>query len=391
MPFAGGPISFQRFFIDGQLPDSVDDAFIQQLSQRTFGRVAAQSDGSHIGWIGPRHLFDTEPDAAGLAVGRFAHFALRIDTNRVPPAVARSYRQQEEQTALEAAGRDFLTRAERRAAKEAAEARADQELRAGHFRRLAAYPVLLDLQHKTLYLGALGAGVADRCLALFADTFSARLNPADVDAIALTAAKTHDLTRPLEHVTPTHFVPPPADQAAEANDFNTNHAFLGRELLTWLWYQVQEKSSPLQLAHHDDVSLAFARTLRLDCDYGLTGCDTITAPCPIDLPEARAALAIGKQPTKAGLVLGTALGEFQATLDAQRWTVSSAVLPEISDELDTAARLEARFDLIADLATLLDSLFERFLTQRLARAWEPETRTITNWIRGPQTPQALSA
>ena len=47
---------------------------------------------------------------------------------------------------------------------------------------------------------------------------------------------------------------------------------------------------------------------------------------------------------------GGALGEFRLTLDGERLAVSSLILPENQAEQDPRARLEGRFEAIADLA-----------------------------------------
>ena len=89
----------------------------------------------------------------------------------------KAYIRLEEAAALEAKGREFLLRGERKLAKEAAITRAAQEARAGAFRRMASYPVLIDLEQQTVYLGSLSQGVADKVLKLFSDTFEANLDP----------------------------------------------------------------------------------------------------------------------------------------------------------------------------------------------------------------------
>ena len=124
------------------------------------------------------------------------------------------------------------------------------------------------------------------------------------------------------------------------------------------------------------------KTIRLKCDYGLSGVDVITADNPTCLPEAKAALEIGKQPTKMGLILGSPVGEFRLTLDGPRMTVSSMTLTESDSEQDARARIEQRFELIADAADLVDSLFDLFLVKRTSGEWSAELRKMRTWAGG---------
>ena len=167
--FASGSVSFQKLFIEGSRVGEVDDAFVEALDARAFGKSGALRDDTQLGWIGPDHLFQTEILADDVAFGRFVHLALRVDRLKAPPNVLKSYVRMEQQIALQASGREFLSRSEKRVAKEAALARVDKEIRAGGFRRMNAYPVLIDLERRTVYLAAPGALVADLLMQLFSE------------------------------------------------------------------------------------------------------------------------------------------------------------------------------------------------------------------------------
>lgn len=392
MGLTSGPVTFQRFWATGSLPGDVDDAFLAAVQERAFGRLAPLSDDTQVGWIGPGHLFETEIVGHKVAYGAYALLAVRVDKLRVPPAVLKSYVRLEEEALLQASGKEFLSKGERRQAKDTAQIRAEQELRAGQHRSMSSYPVLIDLANQTVYLGGTSSNLADRFMALFLDTFGVGLEPADTERVAQRLMQPAGRSRSLENLPPAHLIRPPDGYEGGGADFAPGYLkFLGRELLTWLWYQTEAGDGPLRVTNGDSVTVALDKSLRLQCDFDLTGSDVITADNPTALPEAKAALRVGKQVTRAGMVLGSPLGEFRLTLDGLRFTVSGLQVPESQQgEEDHHARLEQRFELIADAATLLDALFEAFLLKRTStRDWEMELRQMRSWIAGERTPKLV--
>lgn len=382
MAFASGVASFQRFFIDGALPEEITDLFVDALNAHAFGRSPVLPDDTQVGWVGPNHLFETELAGEQIACGRFAHLAMRIDRLRPPANVSRSYILLEEQAVREASGRDLLSKAELRKAREAALARVDEESRSGAFRRMAAYPVLIDLRDRVLYLGNTSAKVGDTVIELFRQTFGAALEPATPENVGYRLMRAANRTRALEHLEPFHLVEPPDEYGEALGDFAPDLSFLGRELLTWLWYKTDTARDSLRVQGGDSVTVMIDRSMSLRCDFGLTGSDTIIADAPAGLPEARAALKIGKQPVRAGLLIGAPAGEFRLTLDGLRLVVSGLALPEDDAERDARARIERRFELVGDAAALLDALFELFLADRTGRGWGATLQQMSAWAAG---------
>ncbi len=391
MALTSGPISFQRFNVDGALPADVDDRFVAALNRHTFGKLATLEDGTQLGWIGPGHLFENEIVAERIAWGRFALFALRVDKSQVPGNVLKSYVRLEEDMALAASGRDYLSRGQKRDAKEAALLRAQQELKDGAFRRMNSYPLLVDLEHRRVYFASHSRALADHLVRLFTDTFGGVLQVATPEVVARRICSAGGRDHVLDSLTPFRLVKPPTNIDESAGVISTDLDFLGKEFLTWLWYQTDDDGGPLKLRGGDDVAVMIDRTLRLKCDFDVTGTDVITADGPTNLPEARAALAVGKQPTKMGLIVGSPSGEFRLTLDGPRFTVSGLVLPEGEAELDARARVEERFELVADAADLIDALYELFILRRTSREWARDLRRISDWAAGRRSQNAARA
>ena len=162
MGFASGSITFKRFFVSGSAYKRVDDALLEKLAARAIGADSVQTaDRTEIGWTTGQHILDTDFDFAANAVADGRYFALRIDTDKAPNELVRSYQKLSEDAMLEASGREFLSKPERREAREQALARADAEARSGAFKRMKQVPVFWDLQRNQVYLGASSPTVVD--------------------------------------------------------------------------------------------------------------------------------------------------------------------------------------------------------------------------------------
>ena len=273
--FASGPITFRRFFLCGERPDSLSNGWYEAIAVRAFGKQReAASDGIETGWIVPNHLFDVDfssPDR--VTCGRFVFLAMRLDRTAAPGAIIQSYRKMEESAALQASGRASLSRTERRLANEAALARAEEEARADKFRRTTAYPVLIDFPDGVVYFGNLGAPAGDKLMALFSETFGTPIVPATVDEVAYRIAQRQGRVRVFEDVQPAHLVEPPTPAGeADALTFpGQDRRFLGREFLAWLWHRVDAHEGLFEMKRHRSVTVAIERIMHLVCSFDLTG------------------------------------------------------------------------------------------------------------------------
>jgi len=392
MGFASGRVTFRRYRLPGFSHITVDDALLEKLNRAAFGRYgSATSDGEEIGWITPQHLFDVNFGGEKIAVGRFALVGLRIDRTTPPGAILRSYIAMERAAALEASGKEFLTRGEQRQAREAATQRAESEARSGAFRRITSVPVLFDLERRMLYFGSTASGANDRLLRLFADTFETPIEAVTAATLAGERVGRNGSRRALEDCRPAHFVAPPDDVDGDVYSLDPeDRGFLGREFLSWLWYGVEHAEGVFDLLQSANVTAALFTHLQLKCDFNLTGSVTLRCAAPGSAAEARAALAIGKQPARMGLLLAARAGEWSLTLDGARLDVSGLVLPPVETK-DRSAELEARCTSLADLVEVLDELFGAFLKVRLSGDWPQIERQMRSWAAGGRLPAVRAA
>ena len=396
MGFASGSVSFQRFHVLGPHPKAINESMIEKLGEHAFGSAQAVSaDGIETGWIAPTHLFDTHIDESKISAGRFLHVAMRMDRTAAPSNVVRSYQKMEEAAALDASGKASLSKEDRRQAREAAEARADKEARDGAFRRMVAYPMVFDLAEHTVYFCSLSNAASDKLGLLFGATFGAQLVPMDAPEVASRIADQVGLHRSYEDAVPFHLADPPTDNDNDNGNGSIDAAdrsFLGREFLTWLWHRTETGEGGVPISpdgRHNlpgEVEVLIGKMLRLDCDFKLSGRDVIYAESPTGGPEARAALCIGKQPTRLGLTLWAGADEYALTLDAAKLQIGGLKLPE-SDEPDPRVRIEERLTHVVRCSAVLDALYSAFLTVRFSRDFAAHAGRLRKWAANGHTAQ----
>jgi hypothetical protein len=385
MGFAGGSMTFKRFFVSGQGPQRVDEPLLEQLAARAIGAGSVRtSDKTEIGWTTGDHILDTRFDFTKNAVADGLHAAVRIDTHKPPADLVRSYQRLSEQAMLEASGREFLSRAERREAREQALSRADAEARSGNFRRMSAVPVFWDLTRNEVYLGSAGSTVVERFTLLFRETFDLALVAASAGEIAGRWAARSGETRLFDDCTPAPLVSPPdgAETAAEGGFHGEASArdFLGTEWLVWLWYVTQAESPEITTGLGQSVTVLFEKTLQLECAFKLSGRLGISAEGPTQLPEALVALAGGKRPVRAGLQLALHGDVFGLALRGDGMNFSGVQVPVPEDVSSPRAVFEDRIEKLRELLDAVGDLYGVFLKRRLSSRWPQTLTAIRGWI-----------
>jgi len=386
MAFASGTVTFKRFHVQGQPPKDTED-LLGRLSRRAVGRDALETaDRTLYGWTTGDHILDTDFDVAKNIVADGLHFGLRVDTNKPPAELLRSYRRMHEQAMLTASGRDFLTAPQRREAREQAAAQAEAEAREGAFRRMKHIPVFWDLPRGEVYLAGAAATVIEHFMSLFHATFGCTLVPLTAGELAARWAVRAGETTALDACRPAYFVrppdgfEPPEDRSGEDGE-TASRDFLGTEWLTWLWYAAHTASPDLADVRGRPVAVFFEKRLQLQCAFRMTGCTTVAADHPTRLPESVAALALGKLPVKAGLQLAVGECAFNLTLRADAMHYGGVRLPDREGSAPPREALEQRFEYLRDLIDGVDALYAAFLKRRLpARKWTPTLNALRDWI-----------
>jgi len=404
MPFTSGRATFARYLVPGAPPSA--EAVLEKLAGKAF---TEQSIGApeevELGWVGGEHIYDTRFDPARISFGPVLHFGLRIDTHRVPPEIKRAYRRMNEQAAEEEGPGDRASRRDRQEAGEATDRQIREELAEGRYRRSKMVPVLWNLEGATLYLASTSDSAGEHLAKLFRETFDLTPAPLTAGTMAGQILRDRGRGRDYEDLKPSRFTAPPAtpqdgEEAGDPRDpnepavpwcFHGTDAkdFLGNEFILWLWWQLDRGQGVIPVTRSDggraEVAMALEKSLDLDCAWSITGRTSLRSETPTRLPEARDALAEGKWPRKAGLVLADGGQQWQLTFQGDKFQVSAAALPEAPESENARDEAEHRILMVRQLADLLDRVFLAFLEARTGGAWPAKVKEIGQWIQRRRT------
>ena len=376
MGFCAGRATFLRYHVAGPTPTLFGPEHLAKLAQHALGRqLLAEPDGTEAGWIASDDILDLGFDLAKNVIDDALHFGLRIDTQKLPADLLRSYVRSELQTlaALNPSGRPSAK--QKKEAREAAREKLLAEAQDGRFVRRKAYPLLWDLRTQSVLIGSASASVLDRAQRLFADTFGAQLHLRD----ATHQAARHAAHAGLAMVRPTAFVPAGAAPGVAWVGDPASVNFLGNEFLLWLWHALETGSAVIPLADGSHVTAMLVRTLVLDCPRAVSGNETIRSEAPTRLPEARRAVAAGKLPRQAGLILVRHDEQYELTLQPELLSVHGAKLSG-SAERDERLRFAGRVGQFRQLMETIDLLLDAFLARRLTAGWTQEAERLRCWL-----------
>lgn len=373
MGFFNGRVTFVRFRVEGSAPSLFGPEHLEKLAAHAIGKqAAAEKDGTEAGWIAGDDILDLGLDLAKNVVNDTLHCCLRIDTQKLPADLLRSYARAE----LEALAADNSSGRpspkQKKEAREAARAKLEAEAQDGRYTRRKAFPVLWDRPSNSLLIGTTSASVLDRVGYLFKETFDCGILPVDV-TLRAAALNAESNFRPSPFLSGQS----PASVCWVADPASVN--YLGNEFLLWLWFTL-EGDDTIPLGDGSTVSVMLARTLVLDCPRGQNGNETIRSDAPTRLPEARRAIQAGKLPRQAGLFLVRHDQQYELTLQAETLTVSGAKLPP-SEERDDRLRQEERVGQLRHLLETIDLLVDAFLKRRLSSEWAKELERMQRWLQ----------
>jgi hypothetical protein len=380
MGFFAGRVTCARYRISGRSPRSFGPEQLEKLAAHAIGKQrAASSDGVEAGWTAGDHILDTNFDLAKNIVNDTLHFALRVDSLKIPPDLLRAYTAVELEGLAASNPSGLPSARQKREARQIARERLETEAADGRFLRRKAYPVLWDAVSNELLVGTTAVTVLDRLHTLFQQTFGRSFEPLYAGRQAFLQAEAREQTRGIDDAKPSPFVPSQAVSALAWQPDEDSRDFLGNEFLLWLWHVLDADSDTIALADDSEVSVMFARSLVLECPRGQTGRESIASDGPTRLPEARRAIQVGKLPRKAGLSLVRHDRQYDLTLSAETLAISGAKLPDLEEE-EERARLEERVTLVRHMLETLDLLYDAFGRRRASGDWNKELGKIQKWL-----------
>ncbi|MEX0652845.1 MAG: hypothetical protein WDZ31_01535 [Phycisphaeraceae bacterium] len=407
MSFHSGRVSFCRFHVTGDAPPAVDETALSILKEHKFQETEIGApDEVEVGWITGEHLLDTqfsfEKNGYGSPAEPMLLLAMRMDTHKVPADVKQAYRKINEQAAAAGNPSGFASKADKRDAKDTAGRQIQEDLAAGKYRRSKQVPVLWDLKRNVVYCGASGNTVIEELASLFRRSFSVELEPMSSGTLAGQVMRSEGKSRDWEDLHPSPFTNPPAEAHADHEEAEGPgdvtvpsipwraqavdlKDFLGNEFLLWLWWKCATAEGMIDVnwpgGRTGEVFVAMDKTLDMDCAWDVRGKQSLRGHAPQRLGEAGEALATGKWPRKAGLILSDGEHQWELSLQADRWQVGSAALPEIPDAQNPRELTEARLELVRALAATLDAMYQAFLHRRIGGGWTNDRQAMRDWIK----------
>jgi hypothetical protein len=389
MPFSSGTLSFRRFAVVGKTPKSIDQDLLDALKEHAIRpREIGVPEEIEYGWCGARHILDSVFSFENTVFADGLHFALRIDTNKVPAEVKSAYRILEEESLSASNASGFLSRAQKREAKQSMGRKIDDELRSGKYRRSKLYPVLWDIEQGVLYCNISAPG-AEKLLELFDRTFDLRLEQLSSGALALRKLEKSGKRREYEDAKPTRFAPGPEGDSQQPDypwvmKGDQSKDFFGNEFLLWLWH-ASESAGDIATAV-GAVNVVLERTLDLDCAYGATGRDTFRAAGVTRMPEAIAGLRTGKVPRRAGVTMHACGMQVTFALSAEHLAISGLVLPNVEEADSERVLFEERIAMLRTFSSAIDALYGAFLEVRASSKWTGVKNGLRKWIQANSAP-----
>jgi hypothetical protein len=388
MGFSSGSVSFRRFRVVGKSPKSVTQAMLDKLAEHvvTPGEFGVPPE-EEWGWVGGRHVLDTLFNFERNVFADAIHFALRIDTNKVPPELKKAWAAIEEDSIAAENPSGFISKNQKKDVKDSIRGKVEDALREGHYRRSKLLPVLWDLPSQTVYCGATGKSF-EKLAELFERTFGLELVPVSAGSLGLTISEDSGKRRDYEDFRPTRFVHGPEGESQHPEypwvaKGPQPKDFLGNEFLLWLWHEADNRTGVIGTDAAGDVTIYLDKVLDLDCAYGQSGRDTLKGDGPTQMPEARDALRSGKVPRKAGMIIDSNRQQYTFTFSAEGLSLATVKLPDVEDADNPRTVFEERITLLRDLCAAIDGLFESFLKVRGSSAWEGYVNGVRRWITSP--------
>lgn len=389
MGFASGSISFRRFAIQGQQPKHLDQKVLDALEEHVLTeREYGLPEEIEYGWCGGRHVLDGKFTFEHNVFAEAVHCAMRLDTNRVPGELKKAYQIIEEEAAAAKNPSGFISKQQKREAKDSARKKIEEDLKSGKFRRSKLVPILWDHPAAMLY-SPVSASQFDKLAELFERTFELTLEPLTAGEEALRYLADKGKRRDYEDARPTRFATGPEGESQQP-DYPwcamgpQPKDFLGNEFLVWLWHETETHGGVIKTDSAGEVAIVLDQSLELECAYGQTGKDSLRSEGPTRMPEARDALRCGKVLRKAGLILESGGHQFTITLNAETLGCSGVKLPDVEEADEPRVIFEERIAMLRELGKALDGVFHAFLKLRAGSTWESQTTAIRRWIQSPK-------
>ncbi|CAK7046751.1 MAG: hypothetical protein DELT_00858 [Desulfovibrio sp.] len=158
---------------------------------------------------------------------------------------------------------------------------------------------------------------------------------------------------------------------------------LGQEFLTWLWFRSDTAPEFKAPDGGADFSVSMEQRIVVQGGEGDAKETASVSGIMSELREARLGLVTGKQVARALVRFIREPEAWQVTLKAADFSLGSMKTPTVekgdSQDDDPDARFYEKIHLQETCLAMFDAVYAEFLSLRLARQWEDETKKIREW------------
>ncbi len=387
MGILANTVSICQFQVSGELPQ--DDLFewaSTRLVAQAFRPIDRGSEELSVGWV---HIDDPKESSFDRPQAfwrdHYLTFSMRKDQRRIPSALLKAHMELAEAEFL--AAHPGLQRVPKQKREELRDA-VRGTLLAQTLPVPALYDVVWDSRNGRLTFASLNANVVELFENLFRQTF---------DGLRLQAV--HPFARAEAII--DQALQPALQQANQASgdavlEMIESNRWLGQDFLLWLMYQTMEGSSSYTVnqpgpAQPGEGFSAYLNDRLLLVGGGDSGVQKVTVIGPQDaFSEVRTALQAGKQITESILHMEKLEHQWKLTLKGETFHLASFKAPSVKIEKDNrsdeASEKEAvfyeRMYVLEEGLQLFDSLYRRFLDERLGADWAQTLARIEAWLSG---------
>jgi len=361
MGFESGAVSFRWYHLPHPLPDDA----IERLAAHAAPPLEAIGAEEVGGWVSSRHLLDRVLKAESVIREGWILATLRLSARKIPPALLAAECRMEE-LALRAVEDSPAVRRRQR-----------QEIRRAVIERLLpqmppqfrAIPMAHRPTTSFLYAAALSDSLSDLFTAHFRHTFG-------FPATSLDAAAAAVLLRRLDvrDLPPASFSPQVPDRDVPVE--------IGREFLTWLWFQAETVRDRIEVPRHPPLALQIEGPLVLAREGEGAHVTTLRDGEPLYSAEAKTCLMAGKRLCRARFAVGVQGMVWRMTFDGDTFVFRSLTLPEDPQRTDPGSRFLERMMRLETFREIWLALYGRFLDERTdSNRWTPLKSRMREWVQ----------
>ena len=369
-------ISFTRFRIIDPIPSELLTQIPDKLRQFAFRDIDDLPEMQAYGWVCFEDMLDREWRTAPPQKGAYLVFSLRLDTRRIPAGVIKKHvalALREEKERMESQGKKFISRERKKELKEQVLLR----LRQRFLPTPAEFNVVWEPDRNEVWFASTQGKMIDLFMEAFLNTFDLYLEQIEPYSLAEGLLDDVEMGK-LDSSKSTRFTGEPGSDGLMLGNV------LGKEFLTWLWFQSDVAPGAFVDKDGQPFSVSMEQRIVVQGGQGEAEETASVAGTLSPLREARFGLGKGKKVTRATIRMEKDELAFQFTLSADDFTLGSMKFPKVEkpeEDDDPDAMLLERFYLMEVCLGLLESLYASFLRLRLSAAWGETVQEITAWIR----------